>query len=726
MKLPSISTLRRSIMHIHTQGAALCHLPLLAATALCPLAALAQSQPTQGQAATLAPITVSSEQASTLDRPAQAGSNLNLTPRETPASIDVIDRNQLETRGDHGIAEAVTRAGGISAMGHPGNGGSSFSTRGFTDSTSVMRLYDGLRQYGGVGVTFPFDTWSVDRIEVLRGPASVIYGDGAIGGVVNVVPRQPRHGPVENELQATMGTDSTARLGLDSSGSISDTVSYRLDLSGNRSDNWVDRAKSRDATFSGALQWEATRDLSLKLSHAYGYQKPMAYFGTPLIDGRQVDALREKNYNVDDGVIRYRDQWTELDALWTPSDSATIRAKLYHIRSKRHWHNAERYVHDPASGMIDRSDNTEIHHDQRQTGFTANAAFEGQLGDLPNTFSIGFDVNRSRFQHNNNNYFGSADRIDPYDPEPGYFHSGEPTIPRYRNEALQYALFMENRLKLTSRWAVIAGLRYDHADVHRDDLVQGARTLDRSYSNIGYRLGMVYDIDPGLALYAQYSQAADPVSGLLMLSPANAQFEMAKGKQIEIGLKQSFWQDAGEWTLAAYQIKKTNLLSRDPSDPSQRVQVGGQSSRGLEASLKLEFARNWSVQANGAILRARFDDFDEPLGSSVVSRKGRVPPNVAQKLANVWLSWNFQPGWTAMGGIQYVGKRYADNANTLELPSYTSTDLALRWQASKQTTLTARGYNVFDRPYFTTAYYTATQWLYGPGRRFELTLNHRF
>lgn len=694
---------------------------LLALLALAPAMGLAQSPP-----ATLDPIVISSEQASTLDRPAQAGSSLNLTPRETPASIDVIDRGQLETRGDSSVTEAITRAGGISAMGHPGNGGSSLSSRGFTDSTSVMRLYDGLRQYGGVGVTFPFDTWPVDRIEVLRGPASVIHGDGAIGGVVNVVPRKPRHGPIENEIQATLGTDDTARLGLDSSGSLGDTVSYRVDLSGNRSDNWVDRGRSRDATFSGALQWEATDDLSLRLSHAYGHQKPMAYFGTPLINGEQSDALRAKNYNVEDGVIRYRDQWTELDALWTPGDSATIRARLYHVRSKRDWRNAERYVYDPASGLVDRSDNTEIHHDQKQTGLTANAAFEGRVGALPNTFSVGFDVNRSRFQHDNNTYMGSSGPVDPYDPVPGYFHSDEPTLPRYRNEALQYSLFMENRLKLTSQWAVLAGLRYDHADVRRDDLIQDARTLDRSYSNVGYRLGTVYDLTPGLAVYAQYSQAADPVSGLLMLSPANSEFDMAKGRQLEVGLKQSFWQGKGEWTLAAYHIKKADLLSRDPVDPSRRVQVGGQSSRGLEASLMLEFARNWSLQANGALLRARFDDFDEPAGSSTVSRRGKVPPNVAQRLANVWLSWDFRPGWTAMGGLQYVGKRYADNANTLELPSYTSTDLALRWQVDRQTTLTARGYNVFDRPYFTTAYYTSTQWLYGPGRRFELTLNHRF
>lgn len=103
------------------------------------------------------------------DQPASTGSNLGLTPFQTPASLEVIDRAQLQARGDTTVTDAISRAGAISAMPHPGNGLSALSTRGFTDSASVMRLYDGLRQYGGIGVTFPFDTWSIERIEVLRG-----------------------------------------------------------------------------------------------------------------------------------------------------------------------------------------------------------------------------------------------------------------------------------------------------------------------------------------------------------------------------------------------------------------------------------------------------------------------------------------------------------------------------------------------------------------------------
>lgn len=681
----------------------------------------------QQNAATLAPIVVSGDQAAgTLDTPASTGSNLGLTPRQTPASIDIITRDQIDERGDANVSDAITRAGAISAMGHPGNGLSALSTRGFTDSTSVMRLYDGLRQYGGVGVTFPFDTWSVERIEVLRGPASVIYGDGAIGGVVNIVPRKPRSGPIRNEVEATLGTEDTARLGLDSSGSLTDALSYRLDLSGNHTSGWVDRGDSGDATFSGALRWDASPDLNLTLSHAYGYQRPMRYFGTPLVDGRQLDSLRDNNYNVRDSFMRFRDEWTQLDAVWTPTDAATLRARLYHVGSKRDWRNAEAYVYNPATDLIDRSDNTAISHDQKQTGLTADATFKGRLGSLDNTVSVGFDVNHSSFRHTNNTYTGSSGPVDVHHPDPGEFTSAFPTIPRYRNEADQYALFAEERLALTQRWTVLGGLRYDHARIRRDDLVAGQQVLDRTFSDVGWRIGTVYALLPELSVYAQYAEAADPVGGLLMLSPSNGDFDMAKGKQIEVGLKQGFWAGRGEWTLAAYYIRKSDLLTRDPTDPDLRVQVGQQSSRGIEASLALAFAPGWKVEANATVLRAKYDDFSEPVGGAAVSRNGNVPPNVPERLANLWLSWNFQPGWTAMGGLRYVGKRYADSANTLELPSYATTDLALRWDVSADTTITARGYNVFNRAYFTTAYYTSTQWLYGPDRRFELTLNHRF
>lgn len=676
--------------------------------------------------ATLPAISVTSDSPSSLEANVGTGSRLNLTPLQTPASVDVITREQLDARGDSSIVDAVTRAPGVTSLAHPGNGGSALSARGFTGSSSVMQLYDGTRQYGGVGITFPFDTWSVDRVEVLRGPASVIYGEGAIGGVVNVVPRKPTRGPVENEVQATVGSNSTQRLGFGSGGAIDDKLSYRFDMSGNRSDGWVDHGKSRDLTVSGALQLDVSPEFSLKLSHAQGRQRPMAYFGVPLINGEQDDSLRRKNYNVEDSKITFRDRWTELAAQWTPNDSVTVRSRLYQIDSSRHWRNAEYYTYLPALGQIQRSSYTEILHDQSQVGNTTDMTVDGHLFGMKNRASVGFDLSKSSFKHTNNSPYSGTSLVDPYDFDAGDFINVAGTSPRYRNKATQYALFGENRLELTERWSVIGGVRYDHADVTRRDLVVGQQVLDKTFDNVGWRAGTVYNIDPELAVYGQYSEAADPVSGLLMLTPANGQFDLSRGKQVEVGIKQTFAQGQGDWTLAAYRIVKKKLVTRDASDPSLSVQVGQQSSRGIEATVGWAFTPAWRIDVNAAVLNARYDDFSESVQGVAVSRNGNVPTDVPERVANVWVSWKFLPDWRASAGLRYVGKRYADRANTLQMPAYTTTDLALQWQPERNTTLTLRGFNVFDRQYAQTAYYNATQWLQGPGRRVELTANYRF
>lgn len=678
------------------------------------------------ETATLPAVTVTGEQPARLERPAAAGSNLDLAPLQTPASIDVLTREQLESRGDALLVDAITRSTGITAMGHPGNSGSSLSARGFIDTTSVMRLYDGVRQYGGVGLSFPFDTWAIDRIEVLRGPASVIHGDGAIGAVVNVVPKKPTRGAIRSEVQATVGTDGRRALAFGSGGAIGERLSYRLDASADRADGWVDRGDSRNRNLSGALRLDVSPELALTLSHALGRQRPMRYFGTPLIEGRQLPELHGKNYNVEDGAIEYRDRWTDLFAEWTPGPGLRLRSRIYHIRSDRYWRNVETYAYDAATGLIDRSGATEIAHDQSQTGNTTDLTITGRLLGLANQMSVGFDVNRASFRHANNTYTGTVASVDPFDPVPGLYASAIPFIPRYRNRAEQTSVFAEDRLELSERWSVVAGIRHDRVELDRTDLVADAPAFERRYSSTGWRLGTVFQWQPDRSVYAQLSKAADPVASLLLLSPANSVFDMSDGRQIEVGIKQLLPDRRGDFTLALYRIEKSNLLTRDAANPSLRVQVGERSSQGIEGTLALALTPALRLDANVALLRARYDDFTESVGGVAVSRNGKVPTDVPQRVANLWLDWRALPGWTLGGGLRHVGRRYADNANTLVLPSYTTVDLALRWQLMRDTSLTLRGFNVFDRRYFTTAYYTTTQWLVGEGRRVELTLNHRF
>jgi iron complex outermembrane receptor protein len=466
--------------------------------------------------------------------------------------------------------------------------------------------------------------------------------------------------------------------------------------------------------------------LNVQLDAAKGRQKPMKYFGTPLIDGKPDPALAEKNYNVADSVMQYDDRWIDVLVNWNPNDNVSVRSRFYDIDSDRHWRDVEAYRYNPATRLVDRSDATEIYHRQSQTGNTTDAAFKGGLLGMANQFSVGFDVNSSDFRHTNNTYVGSAPSVDPYNPVPGSFSSPVPTIPRYDSDAKQYALFAEDRLALDERWSLLAGVRYDHAALRRTDLVANRLAYDKTSTNVGWRLGTVFQVTPSLAVYGQYARAADPISSLFFLSAANSQFKNATGRQVEVGVKQAFAQGGGEWTLAVYDITKNNLLTRDPANPARSLQVGERSSRGIEATVMAVLAPGWSAEANASLLRARFEDFSEASGGRLVSRAGNVPPDVPQRLANVWLNREFMRTWTASAGLRYVGERNADNANALKLPSYAVTDASLRWKLSADTNLTLRVANVFDKRYFTTAYYTPTQWFYGQDRRADVIVNHRF
>ena len=705
---------------------------LLAAASFGPATAFAADAepPVTPAPVTLSPVTVTGKAAEpapaglALDRPNTGGSRLDLTPLETPASIEVISGRTIRDRGQTSVIEAVTQnATGFTSLAAPGNGGSSLATRGFAGHGSVMQLYDGTRLYVGSGtVTFPFDSWSAERIEVLRGPASVLYGEGAIGGVINVVPKRPTT-DARHEAMVAISTDGTRRTAFGSGGPVGEKLSYRLDVSGNRSNGWVDRGDTKNLAVSGAVRLQATPDFAVTLSNDYGDQQPQEYFGTPLINGGLNDALRHRNYNVADSAIRYRDNWTQLKAEWAVSDVLTLRNTAYHLTSHRHWKDVESYAWIPATQRIQRSSYIEIYHDQRQVGDRFDATWRGSLFGLKNEMVGGFDLNRIEFKHTNNSPYGGSSSVDPFDPAPGLFLNSAGTSPRSRSRTRQYALFAEDRLSLTPQLALVGGIRYDAPTVERWDLVANS-SYTKDFHATSWRTGAVYEVVPGLALYGQYATAVDPVGNLISLSPAQKDFELSTGRQLEIGVKQSFLEGRGEWTLAAYRLVKDKLLTTDPNRPAVTMQVGRQSARGLEASLSLGLWEGVRVDVNGALLQAKYDDFTQTVSGRAVSYAGNVPTGVPERTANIWGSWAFLPGWEARAGVQYVGKTYADAANTSVRPAYTVVNAGLDYRPTDNTKLSLRAYNLFDEVYAVAG--GTTSWVLGRPRSAELAFSMTF
>lgn len=660
-----------------------------------------------------------------------AGSRLGLTPLETPASVDIISGQEIRQRGQNTVAEAVTQnAAGFSYTGTPGNGFVSYASRGFSGVTSVTMLYDGVKLYPGQGtITYPFDTWTVEQINVLRGPASVLYGEGAIGGAINVIPKKPLFDRRRNEARIQGGTDGMLGLAAGSAGPINENLAYSIDVAGSRGDGWMDRGEYRNLAFSGALAWRPTDDLTVTLSHDSGYSEPSRYFGTPLrAAGVMEKAWIGQNYNVRNSDIWFNDSITQLRAERKASDAVTVRAVGYYVGSDRYWRNAESYRWNATTGLIDRPTGNwiAIKQEQQQFGGRVDATIRSDIFGMANETVIGVDANNFRFSRlNNNGYSGPTPNLSltPFNFNPGWWGTNSVYNREYRATTNQYSLFMDNRLKINEQFSIVAGLRYDNLEVDYRNLRTGAQasaTLD----SVGWRVGAIYEPIKNLAFYAQYSEAADPVTSILSLPPASANYKLSTGRQAEIGVKQSLWDGRLEWTLAGYYIVKNDLLSRDPNNPSQTQQVGQQSSRGVEASIGLEIGEGWRIDANGALLNARYDDFMEAVAGAAVSRKGNVPASVPEATANLWVTWRFAEQWKAMVGVQYVGKTYTSASNAYSRPDYALVNASLQWKPTEFATLDFRVKNLFDKTY---AYAGGDlQWYYGAPRTAELSLHMTF
>jgi iron complex outermembrane receptor protein len=679
-----------------------------------------------------------------------SASRLGLAIAETPASVETIDGDVVRARGDLTIQEAVSRATGVTFVGAPGNGNTALTSRGFSGQGSIQLLVDGTRLYVASGtLTFPIDPWTVERIDVLRGPSSIQFGEGAIGGAINVVMKKADPARTIRSAQLGFGSDATVRAGVDLGAPLGGGVSARVAASYTRSSGWLDRNdSSRNIALSASIRYDAAPNLVATLASDYGNVRILPYFGTPLNAGRFDARFRRTNFNIDDPQDHFRDSWTRLSLEWTPFDAVTIRNVAYYLNSQRDYTNAETYRFVPDTGRVVRSDYLNIIHDQDQYGNRADATWRAAPGGMANAFLVGFDVNRIAFRHTNNAPYGGTSTVDPFAFDVGPFLTPEATTPGFATRTTQYSVFAEDRLEVTPWLALSGGIRHDGFDFNRDDLRVAANGFARRFDSTNWRLGAVANPVPTMALYGSFTTGADPLGALITTSTAQRSFGLSPARQIEFGVKQAFLGGRGAATVALFDIAKRRLLTTDPLNRLVTQQVGRRSSRGIEAMVAVRLTDRLAVEANGTILKARFDDFDEAVtvacparpvpGTStpvpacapgqasiplVVERAGNTPPGVPTRTAAVNATWTFVDGLQARATARFVGGRWIDNANTLRLPAYEIVDLGLRWQIDARFALDARLSNAFDKVYAVSG--GATQWLLGTPRRFDVRLDVR-
>ncbi len=681
-----------------------------------------------------------------LERSSPSASRLGLSMRQIPASVEIVDQTLLQERGLRTISEAVEGATGVTVGDSPGNP-ANFSMRGFTNNQ--LRLpYDGLMIGPASMTSRPRDTWNLERIEILKGPASVLYGEGALGGAINFVTKRPvRSDQVTVDALLSYGTYNTLRAAAGSGGPLRwDHLHYRVDLSYQTSDSFsgIQRTPYTHWNMTSALLYDVTPRLNFELSFDVSHDRSVPYWGTPLVPGsfagasaisdvvstrtgQTIDArFFRQNFNVVDANMSSTTYWAKLKTNWQPTDTIQIRNQGYYYWAGRDWQNAETYQFNPGTLLLDR-DRFFVQHDQYILGDRLELQVNEPILDHKNRFVVGVDF--SHLHLNRPSFFSAGDSIDPFAVPSGSF--GPIVSAEQRSTITTTAIFAENQFSVTDALKLVSGMRFDHIDLNRKlfntaGVFNQTASFERDFQLVTWRVGAVYDLLPTLTLYGHYATAADPVGTNLFIVRAAENFDLATGAQWEVGLKQSLWNNRAEWTVAYFDIFRKNILTQTSLLAAENV--GRQTSKGFELSAAVRPTDAWRIQGNLTFLSAEFDDFSEQAGGNLVSHDGNRPPNVPQTVANLWSQYRipFVIPFDLGAAFRYVGPRFADNANAVRLHSYTTADV---WVSIpyKNVALTIRGRNLADKTYAIWADpFYPSQVLLGAPRTLEVMLTARF
>jgi iron complex outermembrane recepter protein len=675
----------------------------------------------------------------TLDDVAATGGRLGLSLRDTPATIDRVDSIEILRRGFATVDEVASSLPGVISGGSPGDLGA-FSMRGFTGN-QITFLSNGLYVGPSNMTSRPQNAFNLQSVEVLKGPASVLYGQGAVGGAINVTRKAPQFGKPAFDLLAAAGSYGGVSLGFGGGGELSRQVGARFDLSYTSTDGFVDNSPANTLNATGSLLWKPSDSLDVLFSLDYAEDEPSPYWGTPLVprsfasqpldilggaDGRTVDArTRFVNYNVADSRITSRQIFPQVDLSWRPADGVTVRNLSYYFDATRKWINAESYAFNAATGLIDR-DRFFVFHEQELYGNQASLAIDRPLLGLDNTLVVGVDYSHLDFTRSRG--FPDGDSVDPFRPSPGLFGAIVPRLSPTQWD--QTAIFFENATDLTSRLKLVLGGRYETLDLDRRNfgptgVFQAASSFSREYESTDWRAGLVYDLNEFLTPYVSWSTGSDPVGSNIFLVNAGENFDLSDARQVEAGVKMSLPGKRGTITVAAYDIERKNILTQVGVDTV--ANVGSQKSRGVELSGEAALTQRWIVSGNAAYVDASYGAFFDP--NFGVDASGNTPDNVPEWTVNLSTSLSEVGGLPLElgGSAQYVGERFGNSANTITLDSYATLDLYAAWSLTPSARLTARVNNATDEDYarWLDVFYP-NQVMIGAPRTYELGLNLRF
>ncbi|GAA5235986.1 TonB-dependent siderophore receptor [Verticiella sediminum] len=691
----------------------------------------------QGAPAQLSPVVVTGvagDPLSTGDRIYQPGTS-SATKSSTPAletaqSVSTITRRQMDEQAPQTVSEALRYTAGVLSDRDANTRYDSVFLRGFGafgTATQYVNFLDGLKLPGGQAFAqASIDPYLLDRIDVLKGPSALLYGQISPGGLVNQVSRQPS-AESAHEILVEGGTDGRAQVGFSSQGALNQdgTLRYGVSAIGRRADSRYSGVKEGRYAVAPAITWQPDGDTVLTLSAYYQKDPDGGYFNSlypTFLAPPRYQGMLGRKLNIGDpaydafereqrGVGYQFEHWV--------NDGLILRSRLRHADVDVDFQSLQMAAPLAADGTIARQALRSI-EDVQGVSMDNQAQFDLSLGTVRHTVLTGLDYqhSRSNWQYN----WGPAPALDVTNPQYGMPVGSLTTIIDSGQKLRQTGVYVQDQIQFGGLRATL-GARRDWTRQDTDNRLAGSAS-EQSSAATSYRAGLLYLFENGVAPYASYATSFEPNVGV---DATGSPFVPSKASQYEVGVKYEPKGMNALFTASAFDIRQRDALV--PDLMGFNTQEGKIRSRGLEFEARGQVTSSLELIAALTLLDTKVAE------AAVAANRGNRPQAVPAYFGSVWANYGFGhgvlQGVKVGGGLRVVGSSYADNANTVKADGYTLFDAALRYDfgmmnpGMKGLEGRLNVNNVFNKAYYASCssdYFCQ----YGSGRQVVAGLRYRW
>ncbi len=608
---------------------------------------------------------------------------------ETSQSVSVVTRQQMDDQGAQTVAQAMRYTPGVMTSPYGATHRYDYvAMRGFNDG-SVDNIYlDGLKSMGDNGTysTMQVDPYFLERIDILKGPSSVLYGRSSPGGLVALTSKKPLFDNYR-QVQAMVGTQGQRGLGFDFSGPLDDDkrVAYRLTGLADSSDTQFDHAEEERYAIAPAVSIDFSEDTSLTLQ-AYlqhdpdgGYHGGNPAFG--MLHPRNGLRLSDHFFEGEPGIDRYERTQQSFSYQFEHrfNDMLTARQNFRYQDSDVSMDQVySAGWADAGSNLLNRA---YTGGDERLHSFIVDNMLQAELftGAAKHTVLIGVDYQRRKAAVDWR--YGVVDPLDAGNPRYGDGNLRITGENHYLRRLQQTGAYVQDLVEL-DQWRFSLGVRQDWVKVSEENRDTDSKISDDRGKSTA-RAGMLYLFDNGIAPYASYSESFNPNT---VSDQEGRPLAPTEGTQWEVGVK---YQPPGTdnlFTASVFRIEQENLASKQPNEEFYRA-VGEVRSQGLELEAHMQLTDNLKLLAGYTFTDIEYSKSMPSLVVPGLDNKGNSPTQAPKQMASLWTDYDVRhgplDGLRLGAGVRYVGYSWVDAENDMKVPSYTLFDASIGYDLGK-------------------------------------------